>query len=257
MNREECHTAYSKVALREQSVTVRRRICRRLTLTVAATAMALTPIACAHQEPNPTTPKTSTPIITTVAGAGIAGYGGDNGPATSAQLNYPYGMGPDSSGTLYIADHNNQRVRKVTADGVITTAAGTGTAGYSGDNGPATSAQLNNPMGVEVDPAGILYIADYNNHRVRKVTADGMITTVAGTGTAGYSGDNGPATSAQLNFPNGLAIDSACANTTARRATPIEGRLREDCMSGSVGQREAADYYRPATSPDPTVIRGL
>ena len=104
----------------------------------------------------------------------------------------------DSAGNLYIADSGNNRIRKV-SNGVITTVAGNGTAGFSGDNGPATSAQLNYPQGVAVDSAGNLYIADTGNNRIRKVS-NGVITTVAGNGTAGFSGDNGPATSAQLHW---------------------------------------------------------
>jgi uncharacterized protein (TIGR03437 family) len=146
-------------------------------------------------------------VITTVAGNGTPGFGGDSGPATSAQLNYPTGVSVDAAGNLYIADQANNRVRKVSG-GVITTVAGNGTLGFSGDNGPATTAQLNGPAGIAVDAAGNLYIADYGNSRVRKVSG-GVITTVAGNGTAGFSGDNGPATSARLNSPEGVAVDSA------------------------------------------------
>ncbi|MEW2121908.1 RICIN domain-containing protein [Streptomyces sp. NPDC005474] len=149
--------------------------------------------------------------ISTVAGTGKAGFGGDGGPATSAQLHHPYGLAVDSAGDLYIADGQNHRVRKVTADGTITTVAGTGTASFGGDGGPATSGQLNLPVGMVVDSTGVLYVAEYRNHRVRKITADGTITTVAGTGIAGISGDDGPATSGQLNLPYGLAVD--CVDT--------------------------------------------
>ena len=112
---------------------------------------------------------------------------------------------------MYIADRDNNRIRKVTVStGIISTIAGTGTSSYSGDNGAATSAALNNPHGVGLDTAGNVYIADTGNHRIRKVTiSTGIITTFAGTGTASYSGDNGPATSATLNYPYGVAVDSA------------------------------------------------
>jgi uncharacterized protein (TIGR03437 family) len=113
----------------------------------------------------------------------------------------------DSTGNLYIGDSNSNRIRKVT-NGVITTVAGDGTWGYSGDNGPATSAQLSGAWGVAVDSAGNLYIADRMNNRIRKVS-NGVITTVAGNGTPGFSGDNGPASNAQLNGPYGVAVDSA------------------------------------------------
>ncbi|WP_333772579.1 RICIN domain-containing protein, partial [Streptomyces sp. IBSBF 3136] len=115
------------------------------------------------------------------------------------------------AGDLYIADYGNNRVRKVTPDGTISTVAGTGTAGFGGDDGPAASAKLSGPTGVAVDSAGDLYIADYGNNRVRKVTADGTISTVSGTGTAGFGGDDGPAASAQLDHPIALAVD--CVDT--------------------------------------------
>ena len=145
--------------------------------------------------------------INTFAGNGTIGYSGDNGPATSAQLNQPGGVAVDAAGNVYIADTVNNRIRKV-ANGVISTVAGNGTLGYSGDDGPATSAQLSWPAGVAVDSAGNLYVADQNNNRIRKVS-NGVITTVAGNGTPGYSGDNGPATSAKLYGPKGVAVDSA------------------------------------------------
>ena len=112
---------------------------------------------------------------------------------------------------MYIADGNNHRIRKVTVStGIISTIAGTGTNSYSGDNGAATSATLNYPRGVVLDTAGNVYIADFTNNRIRRVTiSTGIITTFAGTGTASYSGDNGPATSATLNYPRGVAVDLA------------------------------------------------
>ena len=114
-------------------------------------------------------------------------------------------------GNIYIGDTFNNRIRKVTVStGIISTIAGTGTNSYSGDNGAATSATLNHPHGVGLDTAGNVYIADTHNHRIRKVTiSTGIITTFAGTGTASYSGDNGPATSATLYYPSGVAVDSA------------------------------------------------
>jgi trimeric autotransporter adhesin len=142
-----------------------------------------------------------TGTLTLVAGNGTPGFSGDNGPATSAQLNQPHGVALDSAGNLYIADTANARVRKV-SDGVITTVAGGGTSGL-GDGGPATSASLNGPGGVAVDSAGNLYITD--GDRIRKVSG-GVITTVAGIGPPypggpSFGGDGGPATSAQLYSP--------------------------------------------------------
>ncbi len=147
--------------------------------------------------------------LTLVAGTGKAGYSGDGGPAVNAQLDSPRGLALDLAGNLYIADYYNQRVRIVFPNGVITTVAGTGVAGYSGDSGPATGAQLNSPQGVAVDSAGNLYIADSGNQRIRRVSANGTIATAAGTGSAGYSGDSGLATSAQLCNPLGVAVDAA------------------------------------------------
>ncbi len=148
-------------------------------------------------------------VITTVAGNGVAGYLGDSGPATSAELNNPQGLTVDSAGNLYIADVHNNRVRKVSPSGTITTVAGNGVAGYGGDGGAATSASLDYPAGVKLDSAGNLYIADQNNQRIRKVTTSGVITTVAGNGVAGYSGDNGSATSASLSQPGDIAVDTS------------------------------------------------
>ncbi|MFH9236594.1 RICIN domain-containing protein [Streptomyces anulatus] len=149
--------------------------------------------------------------ISTVAGSAAAGFKGDGEPAVSAQLKTPYGLAVDGADELYIADAGNHRVRKVASDGTISTVAGNGVGSFGGDGGPATSAQLNFPLGVVVDSTGTLYISDYNNHRVRKVASDGTISTVAGTGAAGYGGDDGPAASAQLNKPFGLAVD--CVDT--------------------------------------------
>ncbi|MGW3561216.1 NHL domain-containing protein [Streptomyces sp. NPDC000963] len=145
--------------------------------------------------------------IGTIAGNGTAGSTGDGGPATSARLNTPYGMALDADDNLYIAEYNGYRIRKITPDGTISTVVGKGTQGTGGDGGPATSAQLHNPIGVVVDSTGSLYISEYNTHRVRKVAPDGTISTLAGTGTAGPGGDDGPATTAQMKNPFGLAVD--------------------------------------------------
>src|ERR1019366_6300837 len=146
-------------------------------------------------------------VITTVAGTGTAGSGGDGGPAASAQLNLPFGVAVDAPGNLYIAEFGNNRVRKVSTNGNMSTLAGSGVSGYSGDGGQATSAQLNGPRGVAADGAGNVYIADSGNNRVRRVTPDGVITTVAGTGVAGVSGDGGLAVNAQVGNPIALAAD--------------------------------------------------
>jgi sugar lactone lactonase YvrE len=150
-----------------------------------------------------------TGIITTAAGSGSFGFSGDGGPATDAQL-APSDIAVDASGNLFIADANNNRIRRVDgATGVITTVAGTGTAGHSGDGGPATSASLFSPRGVAVDAAGNLFFAVASN-RIRRVdAATGIITTVAGSGASGFSGDGGPAISASLFGPAGVAVDAA------------------------------------------------
>jgi len=150
-------------------------------------------------------------IINTIVGNGTAGYSGDGRNARYAELSGPAGVAVDSLKNVYIADTNNNRIRKVTAStGVITTIAGNGTAGFSGDGSAATSAKLNSPSGVAVDSSGNVYIADTNNNRIRKVTVStGVITTVAGNGTAGFFGDGGTATSAEVNGPFGVSLDSA------------------------------------------------
>ena len=151
-----------------------------------------------------------TGAITTIAGNGTAGYSGDGGPATDAQLNGPTHVVFDRTVNLYITDANNNRIRKVNAvTGVITTVAGNGTAGFSGDGGPATGAELNFPDGVGLDSAENLYIGDALNNRVRKLNVStGIITTVAGNGVAGFAGDGGLATNAELNFPSRPALDT-------------------------------------------------
>jgi sugar lactone lactonase YvrE len=150
-------------------------------------------------------------VITTVAGSGVQGFSGDNGPAIAANLDSPAGLALDAAGNLYIADSHNHRIRKVSAAaGTISTIAGTGTAGFSGDSGPATMAQLDLPTALTLDSAGNIYVADTNNHRVRRVdAATGVITTVAGDGDEAFAGDNGQATSASIDSPNGLALDAA------------------------------------------------
>ncbi len=152
-----------------------------------------------------------TGIITTVAGTGTGGYSGDGGPATAALLNGPYGITTDRSGDVYWTEFSNYVVRKLDVEtGTISTFAGTGSSGFSGDGGPATAAQFRAPWGVVFDASGNLYIADATGtYRVRKVDAGtGIITTVAGNGTSGYSGDGGLATAAQVGSPDGLAVDA-------------------------------------------------
>jgi uncharacterized protein (TIGR03437 family) len=150
-------------------------------------------------------------VISTVAGNATSGFSGDSGAAISAQLAGPYAVTVDKSGNFYIADQFNNRIRKVDTSGNITTVAGNGTAGYTGDGAAATSAEINTPGGILADGAGNLYISDTGNSVIRKVTSGGTISTIAGNYTAGpgFAGDGAAATAAQLNHPSGLAIDSS------------------------------------------------
>lgn len=148
--------------------------------------------------------------IHTYAGTGTYGYSGDTGPATAAKMTTQFGVWGDTSGNIYFADEFNHRVRKVSASGIVTTIAGTGVAGFSGDGGSPLAAQLDKPVAVTVDGQGNIYIADMNNNRVRKITngeGGGIITTIAGNGTVGYSGDGAPATNAELNSPQSVFVD--------------------------------------------------
>lgn len=148
----------------------------------------------------------STGIITTVAGGNGSGYNGDGIPATTAWLNSVYSVAADQAGNFYIGDAGANRVRKVNSAGIISTLAGNGTGGFSGDGGAAANAQLNYPYGVALDAAGNVYVSDYFGERVRKINPGGIISTVAGKGNMGFSGDGGPALNAQLSGPRGIEI---------------------------------------------------
>jgi sugar lactone lactonase YvrE len=151
--------------------------------------------------------------IKTIVGTGPVGskagsFGGDGGPATQAHLQAPVSVLFDQDGNLYIGDRDNGAIRKVSPDGTITTIAGTGTRGYGGDGGPAVRAQLDQPEGMVFDASGNLYVVDSANDRIRKIDTHGIITTVAGTGAAGYTGDGGPAIQAKMQ-PDDLVFDPA------------------------------------------------
>ncbi len=148
-------------------------------------------------------------IISTVAGNGTGAYAGDGGQATAAELYYPGGVLLDAAGNMYIEDTDNSRVRKVSTSGIITTILGTGTAGFSGDGGLASAAKTYYPRGLVFDATGNLYVSESFNQRIRKINTAGIITTIAGNGTAGFSGDGGPATAAELHNPYQITFDVA------------------------------------------------
>ena len=146
-------------------------------------------------------------VVSTVAGSIHPNFSGDGGRATDATMNNPLGVAVDALGNLFVADSNNNRVRKIDTHGIITTVAGTGKTGSSGDGGPATKATLNDPSGVAFDGNGNLFVMETGGDRIREIDTRGIITTVAGTGNVGYSGDGGPAWKAELNDPGGIAFD--------------------------------------------------
>jgi trimeric autotransporter adhesin len=240
--------------------------------------------------------------MTTIFGGLLGGFGGDEGPATDAQLNNPIKLSVDEAGTIYIADSNNRRIRSVAADGImhtvagnggaggtdfspryvvsdaanvyvapitggivqrvnedgsLTTVAGNGDYGFSGDSAPSVDASLSNPTGLALDRDGNLYIADSGNHRVRRVTPDGLITTVAGSGFSGFSGDDAAAFAAELNFPTAVAIDddgnlyiADTGNQRVRKVTPdgIIHTVAGDGTTGFAGDGVATSL--PLSSPN-------
>lgn len=176
----------------------------------------------------------SSGIISTVVGNGTSGFSGDGGNALAAQLSYPQGIFIDQNGNMYIGDTGNNRIRIVNTNGIINTMAGIGTAGYSGDGGPALLAQLKGPCGVKLDAGGNLFVADYFNHVIRKIDPAFTISTIAGS-TQGFSGDGGPATSAKLYFPNDIAITPAGdmfiadqANHRIRKVTNVAVGIKDE-----------------------------
>jgi hypothetical protein len=189
------------------------------------------------------------PTLQLLAGTGVAGYLGDGGPATGAQLYQPMGVAVDAAGNVLVADLSN-RIRKIAPDGTITTIAGSGVAGFAGDGGPATNAQLNHPTGVILDTAGGILIADQRNQRVRRVDPSGTITTVAGTGFADWSPDGGAATKTNLNLPTTLALDAnggiLVAEMGGRRIRRVDPDGTVSTIAGDGGAKYDGDD-QPAT----------
>ncbi|HEV2274370.1 MAG TPA: Ig-like domain repeat protein, partial [Acidobacteriaceae bacterium] len=175
--------------------------------------------------------KISGTTITTVAGSGEQFFSGDGGSATAAGLDSPDGVAVDAAGNLYIGDTHNQRVRVVNPAGTITTLAGNGSSAYSGDGGPATGASLARPRGLSVDAAGNIYFADSDNERIRLIAKTGTITTVAGSGSQGFAGDGGPATSAELDTPRSPAVQGAAGFAFSDTHNQV---VRQVGMDGSV-----------------------
>ncbi len=188
-------------------------------------------------------------VITTFAGTGTPGRAGDGGPATSARLNQNQGGRFDTAGNLFVPQCGGPSIRKINASGIISTVAGNFTAGFSGDGGQATSAQLACPSGVAIDTAGNLYIADYFNQRIRKVTAGGIISTIAGDGTGAFRGDGGAATAAELNLPNDVALDAAgnlyIADSGNNRIRRIDTRGIITTVAGGLNDAGSAGVNTP------------
>jgi sugar lactone lactonase YvrE len=214
----------------------------------------------------------ATGIISTFVGTGIPGFSGDNAAATTAQLDLPTALTLDTNNNLYFADTGNHRIRKVSATGTITTIAGTGTQGFSGDDALATSAAIDSPTGLALDSSNNLYLADTHNHRIRKITAaTGIITTIAGTGTPGFSGDTAAATTATLALPHGITIDPAgnlyladTQNHRIRRIDSTTGRITTvagdgtQTFAGDGGPATAASLDTPrATAVSPSTLLTL
>ena len=188
---------------------------------------------------------TTNGILNVFAGTGTCGFSGDGGQATNAQICGPEGISLSRDGSLYFADFGNHRIRRIGTGGIITTVAGNGTAGSGGDGGPATQAQVSNPLDVTVGPDGTFYIADANNHRVRRVDPAGVITTAAGTGSCSFSGDGGQGAQAGLCFPEGVAVGingelfiADTGNRLVRRVT-VDGKITT--VAGTPGQQVCAN----------------
>ena len=166
-------------------------------------------------------------VISTLAGTGVRGFSGDGGPAAAAVLDNPTALAIDYAGNIFFSDQVNHRIRRITPAGIISTVAGNGTPGFAGDGGPATASSFNFPGGLATDQSGAIYVADSPNHRIRRITPDGLVNSVAGNGTSAFNGDGRQALSASLNAPFGVAVDAGgalyiadSANQRIRRVSP-------------------------------------
>ncbi|MEO8593582.1 MAG: hypothetical protein ABI759_09685 [Candidatus Solibacter sp.] len=204
--------------------------------------------------------KVSGGVVTTIAGTGTAGFSGDGKPAVAAQLNLPYGIALDPNGNLFVADFGNHRIRRISSDGIITTVAGNGKRASSPDGLPATGSSLLAPRNVAVDGAGNLYVAEFEGHRVRRLTPDGRFATVAGTGASGWSGDGKAAYLAQVSYPAGMAFDRAGALYMADSGNNAVRKIYADGSIGTVlGRNTATLLYTPlsvAVDPAGTIFVG-
>jgi uncharacterized protein (TIGR03437 family) len=205
---------------------------------------------------------TQSGLVEIVAGNGSPGYGGDGGPARAAQLSQPAACVVDSFGNLFVADTLNHRIRKITPGGIIGTAAGTGEAGFSGDEAAATAARIQRPRGVAVDDAGNLYFSDTGNHRIRQVTPDGVIHSIAGQGTAGFLGDGGSAAAALVDSPGGMFLDASnvlyfadTGNDRVRRLMPGSAAVSAPVTSPlAVSAANAASLLPGPVAPGEIVV---
>ena len=189
-----------------------------------------------------------------IAGSTNGGYAGDGGPALAASLSRPLGLAVDGAGTLYVADSRNNVIRRIDRSGAITTVVGTGKSGYGGDGGPATAAQLYAPYDLAIARDGTLYVADTYNHRIRKLDTTGRISTIAGTGTAGFTGDGGPGTTAQLNEPRGLWLDGGgqlyIADSANNRIRLLSASGTITTIAGDGGTRQLQHPSAVIVGPD-------
>ncbi|MCI5138862.1 MAG: hypothetical protein D3922_10705, partial [Candidatus Electrothrix sp. AR1] len=190
--------------------------------------------------------KNNSRIITTVAGNGSQGFSGDNGSALEASFRRPVEVVVDQFGNFFICDISSHRIRKVDTNGIVTTVAGNGSQGFSGDNGPAVDASLNLPARLALDQAGNIFISDHKNHRIRKVDTNGIITTVAGSGVRGFSGDNGPAVQARFQNPTGVAVDQSgnifIADNSNQRIRKVDTNGIITTVAGNGGHGFFGDY---------------